>query len=181
MARSVIRGRRWGYFHASKEGSQMSNQLQGRKVAILAADGVEKVELERPRAAVEGAGGQVQLLSLKTGEPTNTTSSRLARSRWTEQSQTPPSTSSMPWCCPVAPLTRTSCGSTNQPWPSSVTSCDPASRSLPSAICHGPWSPEPNSSQEQQDSLPEVPLASPRIRHYRPRDCQTRTTSSLEG
>lgn len=68
MARSVIRGRRWGYFHASKEGSQMSNQLQGRKVAILAADGVEKVELERPRAAVEGAGGQVQLLSLKTGE-----------------------------------------------------------------------------------------------------------------
>ena len=44
------------------------NQLQGRKVAILAADGVEKVELERPRAAVEGAGGQVQLLSLKTGE-----------------------------------------------------------------------------------------------------------------
>jgi deglycase len=46
----------------------MSNQLQGRKVAILAADGVEKVELERPRAAVEGAGGQVQLLSLKTGE-----------------------------------------------------------------------------------------------------------------
>jgi len=68
MARSVIRGRRWGYFHASKEGSQMSNQLQGRKVAILAAERVEKVELERPRAAVEGAGGQVQLLSLKTGE-----------------------------------------------------------------------------------------------------------------
>ena len=27
------------------------------QVAILAADGVEKVELERPRAAVEGAGG----------------------------------------------------------------------------------------------------------------------------
>ena len=46
----------------------MSKQLQGRKVAILAADGVEKVELERPRAAVEGAGGRVQLLSLKTGE-----------------------------------------------------------------------------------------------------------------
>jgi protease I len=44
------------------------NQPQGRKVAILAADGVEKVELERPRTAVEGAGGRVQLLSLKTGE-----------------------------------------------------------------------------------------------------------------
>jgi protease I len=42
--------------------------LQGRKVAILAADGVEKVELEQPRAAVEEAGGAVELLSLKKGE-----------------------------------------------------------------------------------------------------------------
>ena len=46
----------------------MSNQLQGKKIAILAADGVEKVELEQPRAALEQAGAQVQLLSLKTGE-----------------------------------------------------------------------------------------------------------------
>jgi protease I len=46
----------------------MSNQLQGKKIAILAADGVEKVELERPRAALEQAGAQVQLLSLKSGE-----------------------------------------------------------------------------------------------------------------
>lgn len=44
------------------------NQLQGKKVAILAADGVEKVELEEPRAAVQGAGGQVEVLSLKSGE-----------------------------------------------------------------------------------------------------------------
>ena len=47
---------------------EMSNQLQGKKIAILAADGVEKVELEQPRAALEQAGAQVQLLSLKTGE-----------------------------------------------------------------------------------------------------------------
>jgi protease I len=46
----------------------MSNELQGMKIAILAADGVEKVELEQPRAVVEGAGGQVELLSLKPGE-----------------------------------------------------------------------------------------------------------------
>ncbi|WP_156686424.1 type 1 glutamine amidotransferase domain-containing protein [Mycobacterium sp. Marseille-P9652] len=46
----------------------MSNKLQGKKVAFLAADGVEKVELEQPRAAVEEAGAQVELLSLKTGE-----------------------------------------------------------------------------------------------------------------
>ena len=44
------------------------NQLQGKKVAILAADGVEKVELEEPRAAVQEAGGQVEVLSLKSGE-----------------------------------------------------------------------------------------------------------------
>ncbi|OBH10653.1 MULTISPECIES: type 1 glutamine amidotransferase domain-containing protein [unclassified Mycobacterium] len=46
----------------------MANELQGKKVAILAADGVEKVELEQPRSALEGAGAQVELLSLKTGE-----------------------------------------------------------------------------------------------------------------
>ena len=46
----------------------MSNRLQGKKITILAADGVEKVELEQPRAAVEQEGAQVQLLSLKSGE-----------------------------------------------------------------------------------------------------------------
>ena len=46
----------------------MSNELQGRKIAILAADGVEKVELEQPRAALQEAGAQVQVLSLKDGE-----------------------------------------------------------------------------------------------------------------
>lgn len=46
----------------------MSNELQGRRVAILAADGVERVELEQPRAAVEDEGGHVELLSLKAGE-----------------------------------------------------------------------------------------------------------------
>ena len=46
----------------------MSNALQGKKVAILAADGVEKVELEQPRAALRDEGAEVELLSLKTGE-----------------------------------------------------------------------------------------------------------------
>lgn len=46
----------------------MSNELQGKKIAILAADGVEKVELEQPRAALEQAGAQVEVLSLKAGE-----------------------------------------------------------------------------------------------------------------
>ncbi|MGE2836228.1 type 1 glutamine amidotransferase domain-containing protein [Mycobacterium sp. SMC-4] len=46
----------------------MPNELQGRKIAFLAADGVEKVELEQPRDAVRNAGGQVELLSVKSGE-----------------------------------------------------------------------------------------------------------------
>jgi protease I len=46
----------------------MPNELQGRRVAILAADGVEKVELEQPREAVQSAGARVELLSLQTGE-----------------------------------------------------------------------------------------------------------------
>ncbi|AFM19833.1 intracellular protease, PfpI family [Mycolicibacterium chubuense NBB4] len=46
----------------------MPNELQGRRIAFLAADGVEKVELEQPREAVENAGGRAELLSLEGGE-----------------------------------------------------------------------------------------------------------------
>jgi len=34
----------------------VANELDGMKIAILAADGVEQVELEQPREAVENAG-----------------------------------------------------------------------------------------------------------------------------
>lgn len=46
----------------------MSNELHNKRIAILAADGVEKVELEQPRAALTEAGAAVELLSLQTGE-----------------------------------------------------------------------------------------------------------------
>jgi protease I len=46
----------------------MSAELQGKKIAILAADGVEQVELEQPRQAVREAGAEVELLSLQRGE-----------------------------------------------------------------------------------------------------------------
>lgn len=45
----------------------MENRLSGKRVAILAADGVERVELVEPRRALEDAGAQVDLLSLKPG------------------------------------------------------------------------------------------------------------------
>jgi protease I len=46
----------------------MPNELEGRKIAILAADGVEKIEFERPRDTVHDAGGQTELLSLQAGD-----------------------------------------------------------------------------------------------------------------
>jgi protease I len=46
----------------------MSDVLRERRVAILAADGVERVELEQPRQAVEDAGAAVELLSIHDGE-----------------------------------------------------------------------------------------------------------------
>jgi protease I len=46
----------------------MARELEGQKVAILATDGVERVELEAPRGALMGAGAQTELLSIHEGE-----------------------------------------------------------------------------------------------------------------
>jgi protease I len=45
-----------------------TNQLQGKRVAFLATDGVEEVEYTEPRAAIEQAGAQAELISIKDGE-----------------------------------------------------------------------------------------------------------------
>jgi len=46
----------------------MANQLNGRKVAFLATDGVEEVELTAPWNALRQAGAEVVLLSDKAGQ-----------------------------------------------------------------------------------------------------------------
>jgi len=46
----------------------VANELEGQTIAILAADGVEQVELEESRRAVEEAGARVELLSIHSGE-----------------------------------------------------------------------------------------------------------------
>jgi protease I len=43
-------------------------KLQGKKVAILAADMFERVELEEPRKALEGAGAETEIVSIHDGE-----------------------------------------------------------------------------------------------------------------
>lgn len=46
----------------------MADELRGRRVAILAADGVERIELEEPRKAVEAAGASTAVISIHDGE-----------------------------------------------------------------------------------------------------------------
>jgi protease I len=48
----------------------MAGELNGMRVAVLATDGVEQVELERPWQALEEAGAQPDLVSLEGGSIT---------------------------------------------------------------------------------------------------------------
>jgi protease I len=52
----------------NRSGGDMANELQGKRVAILAAEMFERVELEEPRAALEEAGASVEVVSLEPGE-----------------------------------------------------------------------------------------------------------------
>jgi protease I len=45
----------------------MADELQGQRVAILATDGVERVELDQPRGALHGAGAQTDVVSIHPG------------------------------------------------------------------------------------------------------------------
>jgi protease I len=45
----------------------MANELRGQRIAFVATDGVEQVELTEPWRAVEDAGGQPVLVSMKPG------------------------------------------------------------------------------------------------------------------
>ena len=45
----------------------MAGEIQGKRIAFLATDGVERVELVEPWKAVEDAGGQPSLISLEGG------------------------------------------------------------------------------------------------------------------
>jgi protease I len=55
--------------HQTKQELQfMSNEsIKGKRIAFLATDGVEQVELTEPWKAVEDAGGKPELISIKSG------------------------------------------------------------------------------------------------------------------
>jgi protease I len=44
----------------------MAGELTGKRIAIIATDGVEQVELVEPRRAVQAAGATAELLSIRT-------------------------------------------------------------------------------------------------------------------
>ena len=46
----------------------MARKLDGKKVAILVADGFEQVEMTKPREALEEAGAQTKIVSPKSGK-----------------------------------------------------------------------------------------------------------------
>lgn len=46
----------------------MNKQLEGKKIAMLATDGFEQVELTEPKKALEQAGAKITILSIKDGE-----------------------------------------------------------------------------------------------------------------
>lgn len=46
----------------------MKPKLSGKKVAILAADGFEEVELTKPRKALDDAGAKTSVVSIKSGK-----------------------------------------------------------------------------------------------------------------
>jgi protease I len=46
----------------------MARKLGGKKVAILVADGFEQVEMTKPREALDEAGAETKIVSLKSGK-----------------------------------------------------------------------------------------------------------------
>src|SRR5256885_9450362 len=56
-----------GREHQGK-GILMARKLDGKKVAILVADGFEQVEMTKPRKALDEAGAQTKIVSLKSGK-----------------------------------------------------------------------------------------------------------------
>ena len=46
----------------------MAGKLDGKKVAILVADGFEQVEMTKPREALNEAGAETKMVSLKSGK-----------------------------------------------------------------------------------------------------------------
>src|ERR1700749_1576044 len=69
ISQPPARQRAGGSCPLTKKGAlTMSAKLQGKKIAIVATDGFEQVELTEPKKALEAAGATVDVISPKAGE-----------------------------------------------------------------------------------------------------------------
>ncbi len=105
----------------------MAGELKGQKIAVLATDGVEQVELTEPVKALKAAGAEVKVVSNKDDEIQGF-KHRLRRRR--------PMTS-MAWCCPEASSIPMLCGSCRKRSISSAILWTKKSRSPRSAMARG--------------------------------------------
>jgi protease I len=64
--------KKYGTISDIKERAMAAEPLKGRKVAFLAADGVQQDELNQPWEAVKAAGGEPCLVSIRSGDITST-------------------------------------------------------------------------------------------------------------
>jgi protease I len=65
---AIVRKKRAKQKYRSSDMNSEKNNLQGKKVAILATDGFEQVELTEPKKNLENAGAKVDVLSIKDGK-----------------------------------------------------------------------------------------------------------------
>ncbi|BBG01044.1 MULTISPECIES: type 1 glutamine amidotransferase domain-containing protein [Pseudonocardia] len=117
----------------------MTNELEGRTVAILATDGVELVELVQPRDELRRAGARVDLVSLST-DPIRSMNADINPAELVEVDRAVADTSADDYDALVLP------GGTVNP---DNLRADPAAVAFVQAffaagkpvgaICHGPW------------------------------------------
>ena len=100
-----------------------NRRLSGKRVAMLAADMVEQVELTEPRQAVEEAGATVELLSIHDGEIQGFNHFEPADTFKVDKLVGDASSTTTTACsCPAASATLTSCAATRRRSPSCATS-----------------------------------------------------------
>ena len=84
--------------------------ISGKRVAFLATDGVEQVELERPLEAVRAAGAEATILSLKAGPFQGFNHLDKGKTFVADQAVGDAGrTTSTPSCCPAASRTPIGC------------------------------------------------------------------------
>jgi len=97
----------------------MGTELKGKRIAFLATDGVEQIELTEPWKAVEKARGTPELISQKSGTiQGSSTTTRETPFRSTRPSRRPIRPTTTGSFCRAGSSTLTSCGQMKRRWAS---------------------------------------------------------------